>query len=70
MEFFGPVDGVMTDGYLHEEGDILLVELSMITRRNEEKTLVLSIGLDMAERLQGLLNERIKPRQSANTKDS
>lgn len=63
-EFFGPVDDVNIDGFLHEEGDVLLVELGAVTRYNQEKTLVVSLDLLNAERLYYLLGERIRPKEN------
>lgn len=62
-EFFGPVDDVNVDGYLHEEGDVLLIELTEITRRNQERTLVVSMDINNAERLHRLVGERLRPKE-------
>lgn len=61
-EFFGPVDAVYVDGYVHEEGDILTLEFTEVTRNNRERQVVLSMDIQNAERLQYLLNERVKPK--------
>lgn len=62
-EFFGPVDDVNVDGYVHEEGDVLLVELTAISRYNEERVMVISLDLQNAERLHRLVGDRIRPKE-------
>lgn len=62
-EFFGPVDDVNVDGYVEEEGDILLIELTAISRYNEERVMVISLDLQGAERLHRLVGERIRPKE-------
>ena len=49
------------EGYVYDVGDVLLLTFKYVTRNNVEKELVVSLDKNGAERLKGLLEQRVLP---------
>lgn len=60
MQYFGVADGVEVDGYLYEEGDVMVLTFQRITPRNEEQQIAVAVDYTVGERLRTLLDDRVR----------
>jgi hypothetical protein len=64
--YFGVADGIEIDGYLYEEGDVIVLNFQHITSRNEEQSIAIAIDFTTGTRLKTILQDRIQPRGNTN----